>query len=135
MGRIFTHKPLGRKADGLAPDGSEVRLLTDLDAGSMAHFTLAAGKTSMAVSHRTVEELWYITEGKGEMWRRQGGREEVTALVPGVSLTIPLGTDFQFRNTGDGPLAFVLVTMPPWPGPHEAVSVDGYWSLEDNRPG
>jgi mannose-6-phosphate isomerase-like protein (cupin superfamily) len=127
-GRPFTQKTLTEKADGLAPDGSEVRLLTELGGGSLAHFTLAPGKTSMAVTHRNVEELWYITGGAGEMWRRQDGREDVTALAPGVSLTIPLGTDFQFRNTGNEPLTFILVTMPPWPGAHEAIPVEGRWA-------
>ena len=127
----FSEHMLGEVPDGLAPDGSEVRLLTALDGGSMAHFTLAPGGVSKAVAHRTVEELWFITKGEGEMWRRQDGREAVTRLVPGLSLTIPLGTAFQFRNTGDRPLSFVLVTMPPWPGPDEAVLVDGPWHRSD----
>ena len=113
--------------DGLAPDGSEFRLLVDLAGGSMAHFTLGPGKTSAAVAHRTVEEVWYILSGTGELWRRQDGREEITALEPGLALTIPLGTGFQFRNMGAEPLTFVLVTMPPWPGPDEAVRIDGPW--------
>ena len=93
----------------------------------MAHFTLGPGKTSAAVAHRTVEEVWYILSGTGELWRRQDGREEITALEPGLALTIPLGTGFQFRNMGAEPLTFVLVTMPPWPGPDEAVRIDGPW--------
>lgn len=127
----FTERMLGEAPDGLAPDGSEVRLLTALGGGSMAHFTLAPGRVSKAVEHRTVEELWYITEGEGEMWRRQDGHDAITHLVPGLSLTIPLGTAFQFRNTGDQPLTFVLVTMPPWPGADEAVPVDGPWPQAD----
>ncbi len=112
---------------GLAPDGSAVRLLCRLDGGSMAHFTLDPGGVSVAVAHRTVEEVWYMLSGEGEMWRSHGEREEVTPLRPGISLTIPLGTHFQFRNTGAAPLTFVLVTMPPWPGPDEAFEVDGHW--------
>jgi hypothetical protein len=34
---------------------------------------------------------------------------------------------FQFRADGDGPLAAVGVTMPPWPGDHEAYHVPGPW--------
>ncbi|MFN0094383.1 MAG: hypothetical protein ACKVVT_06355, partial [Dehalococcoidia bacterium] len=55
----------------LAPDGSDVRPLLRLAGGSMAHFTLAPGETSRAVRHRTVEEVWYILAGTGEMWREQ----------------------------------------------------------------
>jgi mannose-6-phosphate isomerase-like protein (cupin superfamily) len=68
------------------------------------------------------------------MWRRQGDREEIVRLEPGVCLTIPLGTHFQFRSLGPGPLAAVAVTMPPWPGAGEAVLVPGPWPSTE-RPG
>ncbi|MGB0129864.1 MAG: cupin domain-containing protein [Rhodocyclaceae bacterium] len=110
-----------------APDGSDVRVLAGLKGGGMAHFQLAAGRTSVAVRHRTVEEIWYIVSGSGEMWRSQGTREEIVPLEPGVCLTIPLGTRFQFRATDGGPLAAVAVTMPPWPGTDEAMIVSGPW--------
>ena len=45
----------------------------------------------------------------------------------GVCLTIPPGTSFQFRNTGWEPLCFIITTMPPWPGPEEAVRVTDHW--------
>jgi mannose-6-phosphate isomerase-like protein (cupin superfamily) len=45
----------------------------------------------------------------------------------GVSLTIPVGTHFQFRNTGAVPLRFVIATMPQWPGSDEAVRVEDHW--------
>jgi mannose-6-phosphate isomerase-like protein (cupin superfamily) len=111
----------------MAPDGSEVKALLALQGGGMAQFELAPGETSTAVTHRTVEEIWLVTAGQGEMWRRQGAREEIVAMTPGVCLTIPLGTHFQFRSLGDEPLAAVGVTMPPWPGEDEAVVVPGAW--------
>lgn len=62
------------------------------------------------------------------MWRSQDGREEVTVLAPGVCLTIPLGTKFQFR-AGDQGLRVVAVTVPPWPvnSPNEARPETGRW--------
>jgi len=112
----------------VAPDGSDVRLLPRLAGGSMAHFTLAPGVTSRAVVHRTVDEIWFVLGGTGEMWRASGDRDEVVAMTSGVALTIPLGTRFQFRATGGEPLTAVAVTMPPWPGADEAVAVDGAWA-------
>lgn len=112
--------------DAFAPDGSEVRLLAALGGGSFAHFTLGPGQVSAPVSHRTVEEIWYVVTGEGEVWRRLGDEENVTPVRPGVALTIPLGTHFQFRAGAEG-LAFVAVTMPPWPGPDEAFPVPGRW--------
>jgi mannose-6-phosphate isomerase-like protein (cupin superfamily) len=38
-----------------------------MSGGSMAHFELAAGKTSRSVTHRTVDEIWYFLEGLGVM--------------------------------------------------------------------
>ena len=124
----LVYKRLAEKPDATAPDGTAVRLLTALPGGSFAHFELPAGATSLAVAHRTVEEIWYFVGGAGEMWRRLGNEESRVAVAPGDSLTIPLGTHFQFRATGDAPLVFVAVTMPPWPGDDEAFPVLGPWS-------
>jgi len=110
-----------------APDGSNVRVLLRLAGGSMAHFELAPGCCSAAVRHKTVEELWYVVSGEAEMWRCQNGHEAVVGLVPGISLSIPVGTSFQFRATGGVPFAAVAVTMPPWPGMDEAEFVAGPW--------
>jgi mannose-6-phosphate isomerase-like protein (cupin superfamily) len=123
----FSTRCLAPNRDVVAPDGSDVRILLGLAGGGMAHFELAPGETSIAVAHRTIEEIWYFIGGRGEMWRKQGEREEVVAVEPGVCLTIPLGTQFQFRALGDEPLAAVAVTMPPWPGDGEAYEVVGTW--------
>src|SRR5262249_52680962 len=61
----------------------------------------------------------------GEMWRRQGDREEIVPVDPGVCITIPVGTHFQFRSFGYEPLAALGVTIPPWPGEGEAYPVEG----------
>jgi mannose-6-phosphate isomerase-like protein (cupin superfamily) len=123
----FTTRPLAAEPDAFAPDGAEVRLLCAVAGGSMAHFRLAAGTCSRAVRHRTVEELWFVVAGEGEMWRSRDGLEEIVALRPGVSLSIPLGTSFQFRAGAGTEVAAVGVTMPPWPGDDEAVMIDGAW--------
>jgi mannose-6-phosphate isomerase-like protein (cupin superfamily) len=113
--------------DAVAPDGSDVRVLLRLGRGSMAHFELAAGRVSRPVAHRAVEEIWYVLAGQGQMWRRQGERQETVPLRTGTCLSIPVGTHFQFRADAHGPLAAVGVTMPPWPGQDEAYEVPGAW--------
>jgi mannose-6-phosphate isomerase-like protein (cupin superfamily) len=117
--------PVGR--DVIAPDGSEVRVLLGLARGGIAHFELGPRQTSKAIVHRTVEEIWFVLSGRGEMWREQAGRESTVEVHRGISLTIPLGTRFQFRCTSDEPLAAIAVTMPPWPGEDEAIIADGPW--------
>ncbi len=120
-------KILPQDFDVLAPDGSEVRILLAMSAGSMAHFRLPSGQVSLAVRHRTVEEIWYILSGRGEMWRSVGAHHEIIALAPTLCLTIPAGVGFQFRSDGDEPLAAVAITMPPWPGDGEADFIEGRW--------
>jgi mannose-6-phosphate isomerase-like protein (cupin superfamily) len=59
--------------DTYAPDGSEIRLLIGASQGatraSVVEVVLPAGGVSRPVWHRTVEEVWYILEGRGHVWR------------------------------------------------------------------
>ena len=124
----FESSRIPARYDLLAPDGSEIRLLHQLEGASVAHCSLPAGAVSIPVRHRTVEEVWVFLAGAGQVWRKQGERESVLDVERGVSLTIPLGTRFQFRNTGSAPLEFLIATTPPWPGQDEAIVLDeGRW--------
>jgi mannose-6-phosphate isomerase-like protein (cupin superfamily) len=123
----FATKRLPAALNYFAPSGSDVRLLLGLARGDMAHFELGPGRVTEAVTHRTVEEIWFFLKGRGMMWRKQGDREEEVPVEPGVCITIPVGTHFQFRSFGYEPLAAVAVTMPPWPSADEAVKIEGKW--------
>ena len=113
--------------DAIAPDGSEVRFLAAAARGSMAQFALPVGKISSAVAHRTVEEVWFFTAGQGRIWRKNDKAEEIVEIHPGLSISIPVGTHFQFRNDGTEPLTAIGTTMPRWPGENEAYAVSGVW--------
>ena len=123
----FATKLLPVRRDVVAPDGSDVRILLQLASGGMAHFELGPGKISKAVTHRTVEEIWFFIAGSGQMWRKQGDNTEITDIARGLCLTLPLGVHFQLRSLGREPLSAVAVTMPPWPGENEAAVVAGIW--------
>jgi mannose-6-phosphate isomerase-like protein (cupin superfamily) len=125
----FDTKQLSEGLDVLAPDGSEIRLLVRTTRGSMVHGLLPPGQVSRAITHRTVDEVWYFASGQGQVWRKQGADESVVDVRPGTSLSIPVGTQFQFRTTSAEPLQFVMCTMPPWPGEQEAVRVSDYWPV------
>jgi mannose-6-phosphate isomerase-like protein (cupin superfamily) len=133
MDELFETQSLEDAPLVAAPDGSAVRPLCRLaGAGSFAHFRLEPGEVSKAVSHATVQEIWYVVTGTGQMWRRQHGRQRTTALSPGVCLTIPHGTAFQFRAStleASEALQVVAVTIPPWPveSTNEARLEDGPW--------
>jgi len=125
-----------RDYDVLAPDGSEIRLLLEVGRASMVHCALPPGEVSQPVRHRTVDEVWYCIAGAAQLWR-QGSvthDEEIVDLVPGVAVSIPLGTAFQFRATGDTALEVVITTIPAWPGADEAVSVSGHWPATAGQP-
>jgi mannose-6-phosphate isomerase-like protein (cupin superfamily) len=124
----FVTSALSEEADAIAPDGSEVRLLASIEGcASMAHFTLQPVQVSKAGVHLTVSELWYFVSGRGRMWCRRGGQASTVELYAGLSITIPVGTHFQFRNGGDEPLSAVWVTIPSWPGEEEWLAVAGAW--------
>ncbi len=124
----FESSQLPSEPDVIAPDGSQIRLLsTAMTNGSMAHCTLLPGQVTKPVRHRTVEEMWHCTGGAGTLWRRLEGQEELLKLEKGVSCSIPTGTCFQFRADEGEPLEIVIATMPPWPGEDEAEPCDGKW--------
>jgi mannose-6-phosphate isomerase-like protein (cupin superfamily) len=123
--------PLGRRSqqpDATAPDGSEIRLLVDerhqATKASLVEVTLPAGKVSHPVWHQTVEEIWYVLEGQGQVWRCPPDYEstavEPVPVNPGDALTIPTGWYFQFSADAAAPLRFLCYTCPPWPGEDEA---------------
>lgn len=114
--------------DTHAPDGSEIRLLVGRThaaaRASLCEVTLRAGEVSRPVWHRTVEEIWYVLDGHGEVWRCPQGADPAgvpaAAVGPGDALVIPTGWSFQFRASATASLRFLCYTSPPWPGADEA---------------
>jgi len=128
--QLLEENPISLKEDYnyLAPDGSEIRLLSIGECGNMCHCVLPAGSVSAAIRHRTVEELWYILDGAGEIWRSDNSEERVDHITTGDSIRIPVGVSFQFRSLDHGPLKILIATMPPWPGADEAIVIRGHWN-------
>jgi mannose-6-phosphate isomerase-like protein (cupin superfamily) len=114
--------------DARSPAGAEIRYLMEGDTGNMIHATVPPGQVNRATVHATVSEFWHVLSGEGQIWRRDGNGEEITDLRSGVSIDIPVGTAFQYRCTGAEPLRFLCVSMPPWPGDHDATVIDGPWA-------
>jgi len=118
---------LPEKSDRKSPAGADIRILMDGKMGGMIHSTVPPLQINRATIHATVSEFWYVLEGHGEIWRDDGIENGITVLVPGISIDIPVGTAFQYRNVSNVELKFICITMPPWPGDSEAAFVDGVW--------
>ena len=113
--------------DGRSPAGAEVRILIEGETGSMIHSTVPPRQVNRATVHATVSEFWHVLSGEGRIWRRDGTGEETIVLERGVSIDIPVGTAFQYRCDGVNPLQFLCISMPRWPGAHEATFIEGPW--------
>jgi mannose-6-phosphate isomerase-like protein (cupin superfamily) len=118
-----------REPDAIAPDGSEIRLLATGVHGatraSVCEVRLPAGAVSRPVYHRSVEEIWYVIEGRGRVWRCPPDSEaNPVDVAAGDTLVIPTGWRFQFRAAPDSALRFLCFTAPPWPGPEEAQAAE-----------
>jgi mannose-6-phosphate isomerase-like protein (cupin superfamily) len=120
-------RPFPAAADGRSPAGAEIRFLIESEAGGVIHSTVPPGQVNRATVHSTVGEFWHVLAGEGQIWRRDASTEQTTDLRRGITIDIPVGTAFQYRCTGDEPLEFLCITMPRWPGPHEASFLDGPW--------
>lgn len=123
---------VGPNSDAGAADGSEIRFLIDhrhaAHQASLVEVTLPAGQASRPVWHRTVEEIWYVLEGRGQEWRcppgSAAGTENSVTVGPGDALVIPTGWRFQFSADEDSTLRFLCYTSPPWPGPEEVQAAE-----------
>lgn len=111
-----------------APDGSLVRPLLRTRYASQCHCTLAVGEVSQAVAHYQLEELWYCLAGAGQFYCEGTNQNQPFAVNAGSTWHIPAGSVFQFRNTGNQALMFLITTTPPWPGNSAAnTQVKGFW--------
>lgn len=117
----------------ISPAGAEVRVLMGNEFAGIAHCTLRKGKVSKVVKHKTVSEFWYILAGEGKIWRHAQGEAIITELSQGITIDIPLGTEFQYRSDSED-LVFICFTTPPWPGHDEVAYVEtGAWVPTDNK--
>jgi mannose-6-phosphate isomerase-like protein (cupin superfamily) len=122
--------PLGRAArepDTHAPDGSEIRLLATERQGatraSLCEVRLAAGAISRPMRHRSIEEIWHVTAGRGRVWRCPPGEQATPVDVTvGDTLVIPTGWNFQFSAARGADLRLLCYASPAWPGTDEAES-------------
>ena len=121
---MITPPPPGRAAaapDAIAPDGSAIRLLATGAQGaaraSLCEVRLAPGAVSRPVSHRSVEEIWYVLAGRGRVWRCPPGAEAGPIDVqPGDALVIPTGWRFQFGAAPDAELRVLYLPALARPG-------------------
>ncbi len=122
--------------DVIAPDGAEIRVLVDQARGatnlSLAEALVRPGERTACVSHRTIEEAWYVVAGQGKFHRLtpDGGAESVEEVTAGDALLIPTGYRFWVENTGPTDLRFLCCDAPAWPGHDEAV----VWDVPEPSP-
>ena len=94
------------------------------NAASLVEVTLPASQVSRPVWHQKVEEVWYVLQGYGEVWRCPPDADPALyaalAVKTGDSLVIPPGWRFQFSASAAEELRFLCFTAPPWPGDDEA---------------
>lgn len=120
-------KMLPKLPDARSPAGADIRHLVAGERGNMIHSTVPPHQVNRATIHATVSEFWYVLQGCGEIWRDDGAVSDITRLVPGTAIDIPVGTAFQYRNISGVDLQFICVSMPPWPGDAEAACIAGPW--------
>ena len=68
--------------DAQSPAGADIRFIMDGANGNMIHSTVPPKQVNRATIHQTVSEFWYILEGQGEIWRRDGVSERITPGLP-----------------------------------------------------
>ncbi|TLZ90242.1 MAG: cupin domain-containing protein [Methanobacteriota archaeon] len=88
----------------ITPDnaGSRKFLITVVD--------IRPGGSTPVHEHRTVESMYYIVEGRGEV---TSGRER-KVLGPDTAIYFPAGSTHGIRNVGRGRLRYLSCHAPPY---------------------
>ena len=95
-------------------DGSEIRELMHPDRHgndhqSLAEARVAPGQSTILHRHRTSEELYHVTAGRGEM-TLDGERFEIG---PGDIAGVHPGGSHGLKNTGTEDIHFIVVSVKP----------------------
>ena len=90
-------------------DGSEVREYANTDEQSLAEAIVPPGGATAAHFHRTSEELYLFTAGRGSM--RLG--EETFEVGAGDCVTIPPGVEHKLWSERDGEALVLLCCCSP----------------------
>lgn len=82
---------------------------------SRAEALVKPGERTACVSHRTIEEVWYVVRGTGRFHRQapDGTGEQTAEVAPGDALLIPTCYQFWVENTGPDDLVFLCCGTPP----------------------
>ncbi len=99
----------------LTKDGSEIRELIHPGSGhggrqSLAEAIVMPAQKTLLHQHRTTEELYHVTSGRGLMIINK----QTFPLAPGDSVKIAPGTPHCVENTGDTPLHILCCCCPPY---------------------
>ncbi|WP_455208548.1 cupin domain-containing protein [Kaarinaea lacus] len=108
----------------ITKDGSEIReLMHPAEHGnklqSLAEATVARGSETLKHKHRSTEEIYHITQGKGLMCLG----EELIEVTIGDSVCIAPGTVHNIKNIGNVPLKILCCCSPPY-SDNDTVLVD-----------
>ncbi len=76
------------------------------------HATLPAHNSTIPVTPKGEQELFYIISGKGTLT----GGGETYELYPGITFLIPENLEFTMTNTGDEDMTMYLVVEPTYEG-------------------
>lgn len=108
----------------ITKDGSEIRELlahrnSCIRNQSLAEARIAPGMTTTAHYHPQTEEIYFILEGKGEMFIE----EEMRQVKPGDAIAIPPGKRHWIMNTGNLTLRLLCCCAPGYE--HDDTVLDG----------
>jgi mannose-6-phosphate isomerase-like protein (cupin superfamily) len=124
------------KLDDLEPfttlDGSTIREIAGIGGSgsapaahqSLAQATVPVGGRTIAHYHRTMDELYFFTAGRGRMTLGDEERQ-VTA---GDCAVIPPGAVHELVNTGDEPLVLLCCCAPAYTHEDTVLVGDQAWS-------
>jgi mannose-6-phosphate isomerase-like protein (cupin superfamily) len=111
-----------------------IAILPSFPEGEIAHATAIPDQIAGSARVQGLAELFYVIEGRGQLWRASGNVETVTELEPGVCVTITPGIEYQFRATRHPMTSLVATTARFDPGENWLQGERRYWNARGEAP-
>lgn len=114
---IMNFKIVIHESEGIVePDicGKSIELIKPETSGSklmsIATILINSGEESKEHFHKVMEEIYYITEGEGEIII-----DDICSKIKiGSAILLPIGSKHKIKNTGKSVLKFISVDSPPY---------------------
>jgi mannose-6-phosphate isomerase-like protein (cupin superfamily) len=93
---------------------THIKVMGNFDNIEATYAISEVGAQSIPVARDVLDEEYFVIAGTGAVWIKTDEEEKVISVKQGSYVEIPKKAGTQFKNLGNEPLIFLVLTSPPY---------------------